>query len=187
MKLYRLLVASVAIFALAGGSAIAEPTKAEKRAEVNKVSKATLEDFYKADPKLRGQIAKAPGYTTFTTYGISFLIGGAGGKGVAHDRKSGKETFMDMAQASAGVQIGASQSKILIVFENEKALKHFVDNGWEFGAGGGAGAGVKGKGASGGGGQNLIANAVYYTLTPNGLTFGGAVAGTKFWKDKDLN
>lgn len=187
MKLHQLIAAGAAIVALASGGALAEPTKTEKRAEVNKVSKATLADFYKHEPKLKGQVAKAPGYATFTTYGISFLIGGAGGKGLAYDRKTGKETFMDMAQASAGVQIGASQSKVLIVFKTPAAVKQFVDKGWEFGAGGGAGAGVKGKGASSGAGENLIAEAVYYTLTPNGLTFGGAVAGTKFWKDKELN
>ena len=187
MKVHQWLAASVAIVALASSSALAEGTKSEKRAEVLKASKATLADFYKADPKLKAQVVKAPGYATFTTYGISFLIGGAGGKGIAHNVKTGKETFMDMAQASAGLQVGASQSKILIVFKDAAAMQQFVDKGWEFGAGGGAGVGVGGKGASSGGGANFIADADYYTLTPNGLQIGGAVAGTKFWKDKELN
>jgi hypothetical protein len=39
----------------------------------------------------------------------------------------------------------------------------------------------------GGGGENLIADALYYTFTKNGLQAGGAVAGTKFWKSGDLN
>jgi lipid-binding SYLF domain-containing protein len=30
-------------------------------------------------------------------------------------------------------------------------------------------------------------DASYYTLTKNGLQPGVAVAGTKFWKDKELN
>ncbi len=187
MKLHQVLSTGVAIIALAGGSALAGSTKAEKQAEVRKASKATLDDFYKAEPKLKGMVAKSTGYATFTTYGLSFLIGGAGGKGLVHDQKTGKDTFMDMAQASAGVQIGASQTRVLIVFKNEQAVKHFVDKGWEFGGGGGASAGVKGKDVGSGGGENLIADATYYTLTPNGLQFGGAVAGTKFWKDKDLN
>jgi lipid-binding SYLF domain-containing protein len=187
MKIHKFFAASVAIIALASGSALAESTKSEKQAEVRKASKATLEDFYKADPKLKAQVGKSTGYATFTTYGLSFLIGGAGGKCLVHDRKTGKETFMDMAQASAGVQIGASETRILIVFKNEKAVKQFVDSGWEFGGGGGASAGIKGKDVGSGAGENLIADAMYYTLTPNGLQAGGAVAGTKFWKDKDLN
>jgi lipid-binding SYLF domain-containing protein len=187
MKIHQLLAAGAAFIALAGGNALAEGTKAEKRAEVLKSSRATLADFYKHEPKLKGQVEKSTGYATFTTYGLSFLIGGAGGKGVVHDRKTGKETFMDMAQASAGVQIGLSQSRVLIVFKNEKAVRTFVDKGWEFGGGGAASAGVANKKVGSGAGENLIADATYYTLTPNGLQYGGAVAGTKFWKDKDLN
>ena len=188
MKLLNLLAAGVTMLAIvASGSALAESTKAEKQAELRKVSKATLEDFYKAEPKIKGQMAKAPGYATFTTYGLSFLIGGAGGKGVVHDKKTGKDTFMEMAQASAGVQIGASQSRILIVFKNTQAMKQFVEKGWEFGGGGGVQAGAGGKSVGPGTGENVIADAVYYTLTPNGLQLGGAVAGTKFWKDSDLN
>ena len=30
-------------------------------------------------------------------------------------------------------------------------------------------------------------DALYYTLTKNGLEIGAAVAGTKFWKEKSLN
>jgi len=187
MKLLKLLAAGVTMLAVASGGALAESTKAEKQAELRKVSKATLEDFYKAEPKIKGEMAKAPGYATFTTYGLSFLIGGAGGKGVVHDKKTGKDTFMDMAQASAGVQVGASQSKILIVFKNAQAMKQFVDKGWEFGGGGAVQAGAGGKSVGPGQGENVIADALYYTLTPNGLQLGGAVAGTKFWKDKDLN
>lgn len=187
MKFYQLLVAGVAAFALVSGGALAESTKAEKRAEVRKASKKTLDDFYKADPKLKAVVTKSPGYATFTTFGISFLIGGQGGTGLAHDRKTGRDTFMDMAQASAGIQIGASQTQTLIVFKSEKALKEFVDKGWEFGGGGGVQAGAAGKSVGPGAGENVIADASYYTLTPNGLQVGGAVAGTKFWKSKDLN
>jgi lipid-binding SYLF domain-containing protein len=187
MKLYQMLAAGVAVVALVSGGALAESTKAEKRAELRKVSKTTLEDFYKADPKLKAAVGKAPGYATFTTYGLSFLIGGAGGKGLVHDRKTGKETFMEMAQASAGIQVGASQTRVLIVFKNAKAMQTFIDQGWEFGGGGGIQAGAGGKSVGPGQGENVIADASYYTLTPNGLQAGGAVAGTKFWKDKDLN
>jgi lipid-binding SYLF domain-containing protein len=94
---------------------------------------------------------------------------------------------MNMAQASAGVQIGASESDTLIIFKSAKAMQQFVDSGWEFGGGGGAQAGAGGASAGSGGGEHVIADASYYTLTKNGLQAGGAVAGTKFWKDKELN
>jgi lipid-binding SYLF domain-containing protein len=121
------------------------------------------------------------------TDALSFLIGGAGGKGLVRDVKTKKTTYMDMAQASAGLQAGIAQNETLIIFKSEKAMNEFVNKGWEFGGGGSAQAGVAGSQVGAGGGENVIADATYYTLTKNGLQAGGALAGTKFWKDKELN
>ena len=190
MKLRDLFLTAVLGLPLAAGTALAaDADKAKKQSEIRKVTKATLERFYKSNPKLRTEVAKAPGYAVFTTYGLSFIIGGAGGSGMAHDSKTGKDTFMNMAQASVGVQIGAAESETLIIFKSSKALTQFVDKGWEFGGGGAveAGAGGKTVGLPEAGGENVIAEAAYYTLTKNGLQAGGAMAGTKFWKSSDLN
>ena len=190
MKLHELFISGMLILSLAAGGAIAADTdKAKKQAEIRKAAQATLQRFYKANPKLKADVDKSPGYGVFTTYGLSFLVGGAGGSGVAFDRKSGRNSYMNMAQASLGAQIGAAQTEVLIIFKTPAALRQFVDKGWEFGGGGAieAGAGGKTVGLPGGGGENLIADAFYYTLTKNGLQAGGAVAGTKFWKDGDLN
>ena len=62
---------------------------------------------------------------------------------------------MDLVQASAGLQIGASETRYLFAFKDAKGMETFIESSWE--AGGEVGAGV------------------------------GALAGTKFWKDKDLN
>ena len=190
MKIGTGILQGVLMFSIIAGMAFgADTDKAGKQAELRKAAQTSLERFYKANPSLKAEVGKAPGYAVFTTYGLSFLIGGAGGHGVVHDRKTGRYTYMNMAQASAGVQIGAAQSDTLIIFKTPAALAQFVDKGWEFGGGAQADAGVGGKtvGIPGGGGENLIADALYYTLTKNGLQAGGAVAGTKFWKDKGLN
>jgi lipid-binding SYLF domain-containing protein len=94
---------------------------------------------------------------------------------------------MDMAQVSAGLQIGGGEYETLIVFRNPTAMEAFIESGWEFGAGGGAAAGAAGKTVGGESGEKVMADALYYTLTKNGLQAGGAVAGTKFWKDRELN
>lgn len=190
MKLFIRLLSGALMLSLAAGAAVAADTdKAKKQADIHKAAQTTLQRFYKVNPKLKKEVDKAPGYAVFTTYGGSFIIGGAGGTGLAHNSKTGKDTFMNMAQASVGLQIGASQSETLIIFKNSKALEKFIDKGWEFGGGAAleAGAGGKTVGAPEAGGENLVADAYYYTLTKNGLQAGGAVAGTKFWKDKDLN
>jgi cytochrome c556 len=97
MRLHKLFTVVALALALAAGTALAQPEQAKKQAEIKKVAQSSLERFYKAEPKLKGEVAKAPGYAVFTN------------------------------------------------------------------------------------------DALYYTLTKNGLQAGGAVAGTKYWKDKELN
>jgi lipid-binding SYLF domain-containing protein len=167
------------------GNALAEQDKAAKQAEVRAATQASLEKFYAADPNIKADVEKAPGYAVFTTYGISFLIGGGGGTGLAHDNKTKKDTFMSMAQGSAGMQAGLAQSETLFIFKTHKVMEDFINKGWSGGGGGSiqAGAGGKSVGAAGGGTPGLS----FYTLTKNGLQAGVAFEGTKFWKDKDLN
>ena len=187
MKLHHLLTTGVLALSLAAGNALAQADKAKKQAEIQKVTQTSLEKFYKANPKLKDEVAKAPGYAVFTTYGLSFLIGGAGGKGLVQDNKTKKVTYMDMAQASAGIQAGIAESETLIIFKNAQGMQQFIDKGWEFGGGGAIQAGAAGKSVGAQSGEQAVSDASYYTLTKNGLQVGGALAGTKFWKDKDLN
>jgi len=187
MKLKNLLIAGTVMLSFAAGGAFAQDAKAKKQAEIRKVTSASMEKFYKAKPELKGEVEKAPGYGVFTTYGLSFLVGGSGGKGLAHDNATTADTFMHMAQASAGVQIGAAQSEVLIVFTTKQALDDFVAKGWDAGGGGSLQAGAGGKSAGPAAGASSVTGAQVYTLTKNGLQAGVAVAGSKFWKDKDLN
>jgi len=187
MRLSTLITAAAVSLSLAAGTALAQSEKAKKQAEIRKVTAASLEKFYKADPKLREEVAKAPGYAVFTTYGLSFIIGGQGGKGLAHNNATKKDTYMDLARASAGFQAGAAESEMLFIFKSPKALQSFIDKGWDAGGGGQMSAGAAGKGVGAGGGEQAVADATYYTLTKNGLQAGIQVEGTKVWKDKDLN
>ena len=187
MKLYDIL--SVAVLALSlGACATPSPAdKASKQAEIRQATQTSLGKFYQADPNLQSEVANGPGYAVFTTYGVSFLVGGAGGTGLVHDNRTKVDTYMDMAQASAGVQVGAAQSDTLIVFKTPEAMQKFVDKGWVAGAGGVAQAGAKGESVGAAAGENVIADAKYYTLTKNGLQAGVAAAGTKYWKSTELN
>ena len=179
MKAFKTLLLAVVVFALGAGGAVAQDRdKTKKQAEIRQAANTSLERFYKAEPKLKADVAAAPGYAVFTTYGLSFLIGGAGGNGLVHDNKSKANYYMSMARASAGLQIGASETDHLIVFKTVKAMNEFVNKGWEVGAGGGASAGTGKSSIGGGAGANAIADAQFYTITKAGLEAGGAVAGT---------
>ena len=188
MRLHRLVTVGLFALSFAAASAIADTSdKAKKQAEIRGKANSSLDAFYKADPKLKAEVAKAAGYGVFGAYGLSFVVGGAGGSGVVHDNKTKKETFMGMAQASAGLQIGASETNYLFVFHDAAAMHKFIDSGWEAGASASAGAGAGDKTVEAGAGAGTFTGGKVYTLTKTGLQAGGAVAGTKFWKDKDLN
>src|SRR6185295_791163 len=77
MRFSKLLITSVAFVSMLGASAYAQD-KAAQQAEVKAKAMQALQDFYKADPKLKASVAAAPGYAVFTTYGLSFGLGGAG-------------------------------------------------------------------------------------------------------------
>jgi lipid-binding SYLF domain-containing protein len=187
MKAHRLITTAALALALAAGSALAQGEKAKKQAEVNKAAQVALDKFYKANPKLKEEVEKAPGYAVFTTYGMSFIIGGAGGKGLVHDNKTKRVIYMDMAQASAGFQAGFAETETLIVFKSEKGMQEFVNKGWDAGGGGAAQAGAAGKSVGAQSGQMAISDANTYALTKNGLQAGVALTGAKVWKDKELN
>ena len=169
---------------VATGTAVAQD-KAAKQTEIRAKATQTLEDFYKADPKLKDAVAKAPGYAVFTTYGFSFLLGGAGGKGLVNDNKTKQVTYMELGQASAGLQIGASDTRILFVFKDAKSMADFVDKGWDASLGGGVAGGTGDKTA--GKGEGNFTGGTMRMLTKAGIQAGAALAGTKVWKDKDLN
>lgn len=170
---------------VAGGASAQD--KAAKQAEVLKKTDAALQAFYAKKPELKAAVVGAPGYAVFTTYGISFLVGGSGGTGVVHDNKTKANTFMKMGAASAGAQIGAAESDVLIIFKNAAAMSDFVNKGWTSGGTATAGAGADGKSTGGGVGSSMMENASSYTMTKTGVEAGVAVGGSKFWKDTDLN
>lgn len=184
MEIRKLLtVAAVALSFVATG-ALAQD-KAKKQAEVRAKAQQSLNDFYKVDPTLKAKAEKAPGYAVFTTYGFSFILGGSGGKGIVHDNKTKKTTYMDLAEASAGLQIGADESRYLFVFKDAKAMQHFIDSGWVAGTEGGMGGGA-GK-VSGGGTGGAFTGGEFYSLTKKGFQASGNISGTKVSKDKELN
>jgi lipid-binding SYLF domain-containing protein len=186
MKFSKLFGIGMLSLSLVAGSAFAQD-KAAKQGEVIKSTSAALQKFYAKKPELKAAVAKAPGYAVFTTYGISFLIGGAGGKGLVHDNKTKKNTFMEMGSASVGAQIGAAENDVLIIFKNAAVMNDFINKGWTATGGATAQAGADGKQAGGGQGATAMADADTFTLTKTGLEAGVAIAGSKFWKSTDLN
>jgi len=94
---------------------------------------------------------------------------------------------MKMALGGIGLGLGAKDYRQVLIFKTQRVLDKFVDSGWEFG--GHADAAAK-AGESGGelSGEGAIGSDIEaYSMTESGLAIQATVAGTKYWKDKNLN
>jgi len=184
-------------------------TAEDKRAQVRQMRSDLIREFVKADPSLQAKLRSSAGYGAFSNTGFKFLLVGSGhGYGVVRDNRTGRDTFMRMGQLAGGVGFGAKNYLVLFVFKSRSALVDFVDRGWQLGgeaegsaiagdAGLSAGTQVKASGAgaaAGGGGKaGAVAGRSYgsgievYRLTRVGAALEATVAGTKYWKDRELN
>ncbi len=179
------LVVAAATMATVPMSAQAENVAA-KRAELHKMCDEALATLYKAKPEVKARIAHAAGYGCFTSFGMSFFVGGAGGEGLVHSNLTKKTVYMKMGQASGGFDFGVKQYREVLVFNDAKTLDQFVNKGWEISGDAGAVAAAEGKGAKV---QESGTNSPIeiYPMTSSGLAAGFAAVARKYWKDDELN
>ncbi|MEF9997349.1 MAG: lipid-binding SYLF domain-containing protein [Burkholderiaceae bacterium] len=183
-RLQHLVIAAVALTATVPTLA-ADPAK--ERNELRAMCDQALATLYKEKPKLKTVVEKAPGYGCFSSFGLSFLIGGAGGRGVIYDRATKKYTYMNMAQASGGLDIGIKDYREVLVFRDASALNKFISSGWEFSGDMSATAAADGKGLNAQKGESINSPILVYPMTKTGLSLGVSAGARKYWKDADLN
>ena len=179
-------VAGAIALAIAAAPALAADPVAQK-AELRKMCDDALAALYKAKPETKARVEKSAGYGCFSSFGISFIVGGAGGRGLVYDNATKKTTYMNMGQATGGLDFGIKDYREVLIFKDAKALSKFVDSGWEFGGSGGAAAAAGGKGAKAEGAEVTSSPIEVHPMTRTGLAAGVAAGGRKYWKDQDLN
>lgn len=185
----NILAAIVAVIALCGiaGSALAASVD-EQRNEIRKMRKETLAQLYKVHPAARTSIQKASGYAVFSNVGINLIFfSAAGGSGVAHDNRSGKDIYMKMISGGIGLGLGVKDFRGVFVFANHDAFEQFVESGWEASAQADAAAKSGEKGGAAAGAITVAPGVDLYQLTENGLALQATIQGTKYYKDDDLN
>jgi lipid-binding SYLF domain-containing protein len=161
--------------------------KDSARAEIRKDVKATLNKLYKLQPKSKSLIGGAAGYAVINNFGVKILVAGSGtGKGIAYD-KSGKETFMKMAELQAGLGMGAKKFSLVWVFENEAGLKKFISGSFEMSGQANATAQVDKKGAAYAGAAAVSPGVWLYQLQGDGLSLELTAKGTKYYLYDELN
>lgn len=188
---YQMHIIGAAIFGIllscfAGPAAAA--TAEEKRADIRKMRSETLEKLYRVHPLAKGAINEAVGYAVFSNIGVNLLfISAAGGSGVAHDNRSGKDTYMYMVSGGLGLGLGLKDFRGVFVFATEKAFKQFVESGWDADVQADAAAKAGTKGGAFAGAITVAPGVELYQLTETGLALQATIQGTKYFKDKQLN
>lgn len=158
------------------------------RHQVREMVQDALASLYEAAPGARRAIERSAGHAVFSTFGVKlFFAGGTSGKGMVVNHRSGRQTYMKMVQVQAGLGFGASKSRLVFVFTTERALRNFIDQGWEFGGQANLSAMVSGQGSMFTGAAQVSPGIYLYQLTDTGLAATLTVAGTKFYKDDELN
>jgi lipid-binding SYLF domain-containing protein len=155
---------------------------------IRAVAALTMSQLYKANPAVENEVKKSAGYAVFSDYGMKvMLMGGAGGKGIAVNNVTKKETFMEMAEFQPGVGFGVEKFRLVLIFTSPQAYNNFITSGWELGVNAMATARMKSKGGAWAGAAVLSDDVYLYQLDQNGLIVGLSVTAAKFYKDKELN
>jgi lipid-binding SYLF domain-containing protein len=184
-KLYLLIILGIFVAGCATPKGV---TTSDRRDYVNKMKNETLTDLYKIKPHTKDMIKKSSGYGVFSNIGsYFFLLSTGSGYGIVVDNASGKKTYMKMAQVGAGLGLGIKDIRLVFIFRNKQVMHDFVEKGWEFGGQADAAAKSGEKGAAVGGEMYIEQDIMIYQLTEAGVALQATVAGTKYWKDKELN
>lgn len=169
---------------------------AEQRRSIHAMQKATLQEVRARYPASDQALKQAAGYGVFALQSNKIMVVGIGnGYGVVHDNRSGKETYMRVAQAGTGVGLGINQIRFLMVFPTAKSLSDFIDHGVMLSADTHASAKYKDKGgatptrtlSTQPAGESAVSGIHIYQLTDNGLSAQAMLYGYKYWPDDALN
>lgn len=159
-----------------------------ERVERIKTSNETLQLLYKYAPEAKNIILRSYGYATFSNIGVNLVLFSAeGGKGMAHNNKTGVNTYMNMASGGVGFGLGVKDFRAVFLFENKKAYDTFVNSGWEANAQADAAAKYDQSGGALNAAETVAPGIRLYKLTQNGLALQATIQGTKYWKDEELN
>jgi hypothetical protein len=182
----------------------------DRRDFVRKMRDDTLEQLYGANPGLRERIESAAGYAVFTNVNIHMLaISGGDGYGIAVDKRTGKETFMRVAEIGGGPGIAMRDFRTVFVFSGEPALDRFLEAGWQFSLESGAAAISSDRGGSAHAAASVSSSGhqsatlqteatqaaataagqgvEVYQITQAGLALHAAALGTRYFRDDELN
>ena len=142
---------------MSGCAGIPGATGGEQAETIDALVERTLADLYKQEPKAREAVANSVGYVVMNNKITKIPVVGAGsGYGVAINTRTGEKTYIKMMRFDVGGGWGARSVRPVLIFQDEKKFKDFIDGEWEAQAGAEAAAKVGETGAAGGAGSGDI-------------------------------
>jgi len=160
----------------------------ERRQSVADMEKETLQRLYKEAPDAQAKLESAPGYGVFSNANVNLvLVSAGGGYGVVVDNATKQRTYMRMALGGVGLGLGAKDYRVVMIFKDKDTMTQFVEKGWDAGAHADAAAKAGDKGAEASAEGDIRKGIDVYSMTEAGLALQATIAGTKYWKDKELN
>ena len=181
----RILTVAAVLFIV--GCVTNANTPQQKRQAIQDMKAETLTRLYNLKQGTKAQIKSSPGYAVFSNANVNVILASfGGGYGVVTNNRSGQVTYMKMGELGLGIGAGVKDFRVVMVFDSEKALENFIENGWTIGGQADAAAKASDKGAAVGG-EAVVNGITVYQLTESGLALQATIKGTKFWKDSELN
>lgn len=163
-------------------------TPAQQRASIQEMEAETLNRLYEARPDTRDEIANAVGYAVFDSGALAIIwVSGGYGHGVAHDNRTGKDTYMQMATAGIGLGLGVKDYNTVFVFHDSDSFEDFITVGLDLSGNADLAAKLGAKGDAVSGSAGVLRGMNIYQLTEDGLLAQIMLQGTKFWPDDRLN
>ena len=160
----------------------------ERRQAVANMEAETLQRLYKEAPDAKAKVENAPGYGVFSNANVNLIFASAGGGyGVVVDNATKQRTYMKMALGGVGLGLGAKDYRVVMVFKDKATMDKFVEKGWDAGAHADAAAKTGDKGAEASVEGDIRSGIEVFSMTEAGLALQATIAGTKYWKDKELN
>jgi lipid-binding SYLF domain-containing protein len=184
VKQFILMLALLCILPLQANAA----TREEQRTEIQRSRADTLDTLYRIQPSAMTEVRNAAGYAVFSSADIAAIfVSGSYGHGIAHNNRTGEETYMQMASAGVGLGLGAKDFRTVFIFDNENVFNDFITTGLDLS--GHIDVAVK-KGTAGNalsGAVDVLPGVSVYQLTETGLLAQAMLKGTKYWRDNSLN
>lgn len=154
-----------------------------RRMTVDAMAGETLERLMILRPKAKELFEKCYGYAVFDSFKFGIGLSGAGGSGVAVDRKSGKRVYMKMGSAGIGLTLGGQKYYVIFLMQDSQTFDRFVTNGWYADASARAAAGSEG-GASG---TAFVNGLAIFQINKAGLMASLDISSTWYSRDDELN